>query len=171
MVKGSYIRYKFIAAHRIKIFMNFSKTFFPFVIVIMALTGCSSIKTDTKNPPEEAAYKITAREKLGPGTVEYVFNAPGTFVVCMKASKPTNLIPQHHVMFFVYDLASNIIIHEDEIANGDVIWNNDYQIKVTMIPGIIKDDDTAGNQVLGYLYDTRLKKKIDLSSTNIQKLN
>lgn len=151
--------------------MNFVKTFFPFAIVIMALTGCSSIKTDTKNPPEEAAYKITAREKLGPSHVEYVFNASKAFVICMKASKPTDLMPQHHFIFFVYDVANKRIILEDEIANGDITWKNDYQVQVTLVPGIIKDDDTAGNQVLGYLYDTRLKKKIDLSSTNIQKLD
>lgn len=68
-------------------------------------------------------------------------------------------------------MAGDAILHEDEIANGDVTWNNDYQIKVTMIPGIIKDDDKASAQPLGYMYDIRLKKKIDLSSSDIQKLN
>lgn len=151
--------------------MNFLKMLFAFAMGIMALIGCSSIKTDTKNSPDEAAYKTTALKKFGPGAVEYVFNAPKTFVICMKAPKPTDLVPQHHCSFFVYDVANNTILHEDEFPNGTIVWKNDDQVQVTLIPGIIKDDDTVGNQVLGYLYDTRLKKKIDLSSGKIQKLN
>lgn len=151
--------------------MNITKIFFPLVIVIITLVSCSSTKTSTKNSTEEPAYKSVATKKLGTGNVEYLFNASKTVVVCMKASKPTDLMPQHHFIFFVYDVAGDAILHEDEIANGDVTWNNDYQIKVTMIPGIIKDDGKASAQPLGYMYDIRLKKKIDLSSSDIQKLN
>ncbi|MBI3578118.1 MAG: hypothetical protein HY276_06790 [Ignavibacteriales bacterium] len=151
--------------------MNVTKNFFPLVIAIIMLISCSSTKTGSKNSTEEPVYKSVAAKKLGTGAVEYLFNASNTVVVCMKASKPTNLMPQHHIIFFVYDVAGDAILHEDEIANGDVTWNNDYQIKVTMIPGIIKDDDKAGTQPSGYMYDIRLKKKIDLSSSDIQKLN
>ena len=62
--------------------------------------------------------------------------------------------------FFVYNTGEKKVIFQDNLANGDIKWKNNYQFIVTTIPEIVKGDDEENIQNFGYTYDVIKRRKL-----------
>ena len=92
------------------------------------------------------------------------YNSDNTFVLCLKRNKKTEPSPFPSINYFVYDIKGEILLFEEAIDRGDVKWINDFQIKISTIPGIVKGDEKNEGKGAEYIYDLKLKKKIFNSS-------
>jgi hypothetical protein len=108
-----------------------------------------------------------AAQMYGPA-VEFLFNESKTAVVCFKKSKPTPLLPQRQVQYFVFDLVSDTMLYEDNIPNGSVEWKDNFSILVNITPGNEKTEDVTPPTVHGYIYDIRIRKARELNSEPVQ---
>ena len=130
------------------------------------LISCSTGDvTKTESRGEE--YKSLAVQKYGQG-VEFIQNASGTALLCVKRSKPTQLNPQQQIEFFVYDMKAKDVLFEDSIPNGTVGWNDEFSIVVSIVPGTVRDDDKTPAPRPGYIYDLRSRKTRDLESVIVR---
>jgi len=137
-------------------------------LLLMLFIACGSSRKDIKEPDSRALrYRSTAVEKYGPG-VEFLFNEARTAVVCLKKSKPTLLLPQQQVAFFVFDLLSDSIMYEQNIPNGSVEWKDNFSILVNITPGNEKAEDVTPPTRYGYIYDIRIRKTREINSSPIQ---
>ena len=144
-----------------RIFYNFA-----FIFSLAALASCSSGDV-TKTELRDEEYKTIALQKFGQG-VEFVQNASGSAVLCVKRSKPTQLNPQQQVAFLVYDLKAKGVLFEDSIPNGSVGWNDEFSIIVSIVPGTVRDDDKTPAPRPGYIYDLRSRKTRDIEGVNVR---
>ena len=119
--------------------------------------ACSTSKMDSQRSSNSQTYKSIAAGKYGKG-IEYLFNEPKTYVVCLKRVKPTAQAPQNQTSFFIYDLEKEEIIFEESSIDAEVKWKSDTQVEVKITPGIISGDETEDDFI--YLYDVRSRKKI-----------
>ncbi len=60
----------------------------------------------------------------------------------------------------MYDLKNDKVLFEDSLANGSIKWLDEYQIQVSTIPGIVTGDDEASDDLMGYVYDVKLQRKL-----------
>jgi len=97
-------------------------------------------------------------------------NSSNTFTLCVKKIKSSDHSPRNTINYFVYDLSVEELIHEESIANGNVKWLNDHQIQISITPGTVKGDEKGEGEPTGYIYDTKLKKKI-ISKTFLPGIN
>ena len=147
----------------------FAKSFSFLTIVVLAGTvpSCTSHHDVRQQQSPIARYQSLAREKYGDG-VDFVPNAMKTAVLCLKMPKPTSLLPQHRVSFFLFDLASDTILYEDNIPNGSVEWKDEFTILVNITPGNEKAEDVSPPTRHGYIYDIRIRKTRELNSAPVQ---
>jgi hypothetical protein len=136
------------------------------IFSLAALVSCST-RNVTKTELRGEEYKTIAVQKFGQG-VEFVQNASGSAMLCVKRSKPTQLNPQQQIQFFVYDMKAKDVLFEDSIPNGSVGWNDEFSIIVSIVPGIVRDDDKTPPLHPGYIYDLRSRKTRDLESINVR---
>ncbi len=143
--------------------------FFNYIAAVLALAALLSCSTrDVKKTElQDGGYQSIAVQEFGQG-VEFIQNASGSAVLCVKRSKPTQLNPQQQVAFLVYDLKTKNVLFEDSIPNGSVRWNDEFSIVVTIVPGTVRDDDKTPAQRPGYIYDLRSRKTRDLESVIVR---
>ena len=122
-----------------------------FCLPALIFVSCASTKESSAEVSALDRCKKIAVEKYG-RDLEYAFNDSKTHILCKKESKPTTQNPQHRVEFFVYDTTRNKLLFEDSLPDGKVSWINDHQLQITIIPGIVRGDES--NPVPpGYIYD------------------
>jgi hypothetical protein len=134
------------------------------VSVLLALVSCSTQET-MKQARDERSYRLLAESKYGTG-FEELLNPSGTAVVCLKASKPTQLQPQQQIAFFVYDLQTKSLLFEDSIPNGSVRWKDSVSVMVNLVPGTVRDEEQPPFVRLGYIFDLRTRKTRDLNAVD-----
>lgn len=127
------------------------------VLTCLFFIACNTSKMDSPKSSDSGTYKSIAAEKYGTG-IEYLFNEPRTYVVCLKRIKPTAEAPQNQTNFFIYDLGKEKIIFEESSIDAQVKWKNDSQVQVKITPGIVSGDETEDDFI--YLYDVKAEKKI-----------
>jgi len=130
------------------------------LLVCMYLFSCSS-RDVTKREMTPTDFRAIATRKLGEGA-ESIPNPAKTAVLCVKRSKPTTLMPQHQVSFFIYNVAEGKVVFEDNLANGSVGWKDERLVLVEIVPGIEKLDESSPPQLRGYLVDALTGQKSDL---------
>ena len=139
----------------------------PVVLVLCCtIIACSSREARKQEIPGER-YKVLSAQKYGEGA-EWIPNAPKTAVLCMKRSKPTTELPQHRVSFFVFDVAAERVVFEDDIPNGSVGWKDDQSVIVEIVPGIERKDELSPSPRHGYLVDVRTGKTRELKSAIVR---
>jgi len=127
--------------------------------IVFALASCAPAKTDSKSVASVDNYRKLAVDKYK-DNITYRVNLTHSYVLCHKQSRPTSLNPFPPVQFFVYDLKQERVLFEDSLANGSLKWLNDFQIQVSTIPGIVTGDEEADKNLLGYIYDVKLQRKL-----------
>ncbi|MFQ5652229.1 MAG: hypothetical protein ACE5IY_20050 [bacterium] len=130
-----------------------------FSVFLLLTVTCASSQKDRQNAREPGNYKKLALEKFGEDVQTY-FNQSKTFVLCIKKDKTSSQNPFPPLRYFIFDLHRQEILHEESLPNGGVDWLNDYQIKITLIPGFITADERINKNLMGYIYDVKKRKKI-----------
>ncbi|MGD8306929.1 MAG: hypothetical protein PVF17_09760 [Ignavibacteria bacterium] len=121
----------------------------------------SKIKDSNDNRTENIEtldeYVNLAKEKFN-DNYSIQMNSDKSCVLCFTKSLDGNELAP--LKYFLYDLNNEKIIFEDAVGPGSVQWINDYQIQVSIIPGIVKGEENSEGNVPGYIYDIKKKKKI-----------
>ncbi len=101
------------------------------------------------------AYQQVAEERLGK-EVRYTLNKAGTLVLGQQMQQRNAPALLHTLALVVIRLKDNAILYEDQIANSQVEWFNDTQLRIYTYPGMIQGD---ANQQTWYLLDPVTKQK------------
>jgi hypothetical protein len=137
------------------------------IMVVASFLSCSSSRQFRYEDSSSLRYRTLGTEKYGKG-VEYRSNSTKTAVLCVKESKTTLLVPQRRIAFFVFDVAADSILFEDDLANGSVGWDDEFSIIVKIIPGIEESEEKLPHRQLGYIFDLRSKKTRNLEGMIVQ---
>jgi hypothetical protein len=97
-----------------------------------------------------------AKEKLGAGA-EFRLNADKTFVLCRNRVEATGASPLGSVAYFVYDLKADEVVHDGTLHGGSVRWLNNYQLKLTEVPGTVK---AYSDGPVIHIFDLKLGKRL-----------
>lgn len=136
-------------------------------LLFLLSTSCATSKNENNPPqidsPNSQVYKALAEKKFD-GQANYVFNADSSAVLCVKQSK-SNSAPFPVLRFFVYDVDSAEVVHEESLPRGTVEWIDKSRFRVTTVPGIVsgREDDSGS---YGYVYDIKLRRKVGLPSVD-----
>ena len=132
----------------------------------------TSEKTETTEIKEEKTVEIEkytelAKDKFG-DNFSIQMNSDKTYVLCSNVPKSIKDNRPATVSYFIYDLKNEKIVFEESIPDGNVSWLNEHQIKITIIPGIVKGDEKEEGSDSGYIYDIIQMKKIFNSDQKIE---
>ncbi len=130
--------------------------------IVQVLVSCASARMDSVAVDAVSKYSQLAIEKYH-DNITYRENLAHSYVICYKQSRPGSLNPYPPLQFFVYAIKTDQILFEDSLSNGSIKWLNEYQFQVSTVPGIVTHDEEANKQLMGYIYDIQLKRKL---STN-----
>ncbi|ELR68234.1 hypothetical protein C900_00588 [Fulvivirga imtechensis AK7] len=130
-------------------------TYLP-VIFFLILASC----INGKKQATRYDYQSISEAKL-PAPVEYSFSADSTYVLALNEKKGTPKHPQNNIRYLVHDLTTNKLVLEDGLDNGSVSFHSDHELKIVLIPGIMKADQSLDDHT--YIYDLRTKEKRLLS--------
>ena len=110
------------------------KTFLSFIIVLLTIGSCRSLKKEATEPEiEKGSLTTIAKKELGEqyATLE---NATGEYTLVFNKYKAFQaLLP--NVKFFVYEKSTGSKIYEDDLSAGTAIWKSDYVISTTSTQG------------------------------------
>jgi len=146
--------------------MNLSRLFVFFSVINLPLIGCASridSKNDTQNvQAAKQSYKSIAEQRFQSGVV-YHYNSSKSYVICSTKSELTR-----QLIFFVYDLSREKIVHEGGDRIRQVKWISNEEIEVHDIPSQIRYEDElrpkdSGKNLFGYTLNLKTGKKTRLS--------
>lgn len=124
------------------------------------MSACGSSKEESEElQPDQPIYKKIAEEKFKKD-YKVKSNSDSTYLIVYYSprNKLRSLNPP--LKFFVYNTGEKKVIFQDNLANGDIKWKNNYQFIVTTIPEIVKGDDEENIQNFGYTYDVIKRRKL-----------
>ena len=125
------------------------------VILFSAVMGCSNSRDASDS---SASYVQEAESRFGSAyTCEP--NTTDRFILCSHRPDTTVMNPLPKVAFFVYDTKENAVMLEEAEFAGDVSWVDEFEIEMTITPGIVRDDGSG-----------KPKYKIDVRSGNRRKV-
>ena len=134
--------------------------FIIFVAIAMAsLSGCGN----SKQPADEVPAHINeARERFG-DRFECEPNDPDDYVLCAYRPDTTAMNPLPRVAFFVFDSQAQEVVMEQAQVAGAVKWVSDYELEMTLTPGIVTQD---GRGAPTYKIDVRSGDRIRLDGAD-----
>ncbi len=107
--------------------------------------------------PSSSDYRQLAESRLG-SKIQYTFNEDHTLVLCVASVPVAAPAITHSLQFLVIALEGNRLIYEDKIANAQVEWYNNTQLKILTSPGTVQiKPDLPKNY---YFFDLETKQKI-----------
>ncbi len=142
------------------------RNIFLFISLFLFLNACSSSKEGREeHQPELPIYKKIAEEKFNKD-YKVESNSDSTYLIIYYSTKNKITELATPLKFFVYNTKSKKVIFQDNLANGHVEWINNYQLKVSTIPEIIKGNKEENKQMFGYIYDVVTKRKLTTLDIN-----
>jgi hypothetical protein len=112
--------------------------------------GCCAASSEIMD--YEAAENL-AIEKLGENFVVEKNNS-GSLFICYKIEETRNRL--HILMhYFIYDVKSGRIIHEEKINDAAVKWFDEHNIEIKLTPEIISGDEDE----TGFIFNVITKEK------------
>ena len=136
-------------------------SFGTWLLLLFGISSCAGTGDDLRKAPAEKPFERIANEKFGQG-VSFAPNPSGPLVLCYRARKPTSQAPQRTIDFLVYDVASDKIVYEESLPDGEVAWKDGRHLQITIRPGIIPGED-AQQQPVSYLVDVLTHQRTPLS--------
>ncbi|OGU36901.1 MAG: hypothetical protein A2068_01000 [Ignavibacteria bacterium GWB2_35_6b] len=100
-----------------------------------------------------------AKEKFAENYI-MEFNPSKSYMLCFKKENKHKDQAPAPLTYFIYDINNDSVLFEESIGAGRVKWLNDYQVEISLIPGIVKGDEKQEDTNLNYIYDLRLQKKL-----------
>jgi len=128
-----------------------------FISLILFLNSCGSSKEE--HQPDMPTYKKIAEVNFK-NNYKAEFNKDSTYIIVYYSPKSKLMSLNPPLRFFVYNTGEKKVIFQDNLANGDIKWKNNYQFIVTTIPEIVKGDDEENMQNFGYTYDVIKRRKL-----------
>ncbi len=130
------------------------------VSLFLLMNSCSSSKEESGEIQSyQPLYKKIAEEKFN-NDYKIAFNKDSTYIIIYYYTQGNSKQQNSPLRFFVYNSGTNETIFQDNLANGDVKWINNYQFKVSTIPGIVKGNEDGNKEIFGYVYDVISKRKL-----------
>ena len=131
-------------------------------LVLLLLSGaCKPADTSVSNADTSMTstsdYRKLAESLLG-SKVKYALNEAKTLVLC--ATSEAVVAPAHtnSLRFLVIALKDNRIVYQDQMANAEVTWYNNTQLKIYTYPGTVQVKPNQSKNY--YLYDIETKQKL-----------
>ena len=138
-----------------KIKKYFNLAFVSLFLFSLPYCTCSESQTlkndEMKNLKK---YEILAKEKFKKNYLVDL-NSSQSFAICSNNTKSNSFSS-----FFIYDILADKMLFEDSNNFSSVKWINEHQIKVSVIPGIVKGKENEEENNIGYMYDVKKKQKI-----------
>lgn len=125
--------------------------------VMICLTSCKPSKTQINGEDTPKSLSELALEKYG-AAATIKFNKSKSHALVSKTQKDKNAAFSS-VHFLVYEESTGDTILEDFINQGKVVWLDNNQIKVTVVAGMHKENDSAG-----YLFDVVTGKRTSIKN-------
>ena len=136
--------------------MIMKKIIYLSVSLLIILVSC----VNGKKQATHYDYKAISEEKLQ-APVEYTFSADSTYILAISEKKGTPQHPQNNIKYVVHNLETNEVVLEEALDNGSVSFYSGHELKIVLIPGIMRADQTIDDHT--YIYDLRTKEKRPLS--------
>ena len=124
------------------------------VLGLVFFLACANGKTQPSN------YKSVSEKKLR-GQIEHVFSPDSSYVLSYVEQKGTSQMPQNNIRYIVIDMSNDEVVLENSIDNGNVSFYSDTQLKVFMIPGIMREDQDRDD--FTYIYNLKTGEKHTLT--------
>ena len=141
--------------------------FYTLAVALLVVGVSCKTSEGAKGERQVRGYQALAELKYG-RRVDFIMNSTGTAVLCVSKSKPTQLQPQQQISFFVFDMKTESVLHEDSVPNGWVSWENDNSVIVVVTPGTVRDEDKGQPERAGYVFDLRTRKTRDLGKADVR---
>lgn len=126
-----------------------------------ATTGSNMANESSSNSYTQSNYRQIAESKLGKGA-DYAMNNAQTMVLCKKSEEVTAPAMINSIHFLVISLENNTVLYEDKVANAQINWFTDTQLKINTFPGTVQNTPDKKNTY--YIYDLETKQKISPGS-------
>ncbi|RDC61682.1 hypothetical protein [Adhaeribacter pallidiroseus] len=131
-------------------------------LFLLLLSGaCKPVGTSATTVPvpmkNSSGYRQLAESRLG-GKVQYAFNETHTLVLGFSSEPMAAPGITHLLRFLVIALKDNRLLYEDQIANAQVEWYNNAQLKIRTSPGILQNQLNQPKNY--YLYDLETQQKL-----------
>ena len=129
------------------------------LIFSLFLEGCAG----SSALPEKHSIALNklSLERFGTG-YRHLYNSDTTFSIAVKQEKASARNPNPLLQYFVFNLADEKIIYEDNVPGGSIFWKDNGRIEVRETPGTVRAGD--GNKIYGYIYDVKSGIKSELDS-------
>ena len=116
----------------------------------ITIYGCCAASSELMD--YKAAEKL-AKEKFGENFVVQKNNS-GALFLCYKTEETRN---QLHTMlhYFIYDVKSGSIIHQEKLNDASVRWFDEQNIEIKLTPEIIIGDEDE----TGFIFNVITKEK------------
>jgi len=98
--------------------------------------GCGSSKESAADTPQ---YIDEARDRFGEDFACEP-NTPEDYILCAHRPGTTAMSPIPRVAFFVFDVEADEVVFEKGQVTGNIRWTADYEIEMTLTPGIVTSD-------------------------------
>jgi len=138
---------------------HLKKTYFYFGITVFSafllISCCTQVKLTGKVHDNKIYEKIALKKYKG--EIDYLYNESHDHVICLNKNKTTQYAPHPSVDFFIFDIAADSIVFEQNSVNAEIKWINNTAAEVTITPEIINEDETGDKN--SYVFDIIKKKK------------
>jgi hypothetical protein len=113
------------------------------LVVIFCVFSCAVPKTKLTEKGEQdwqkKAFTIVQKHWNTDEEIEVLFNESKDFVLCSK--KLSKKQPSYRLQMLVIEIASESVIYENSLQNGQVAWEGKYWLKIHHKPEMVKKDE------------------------------
>lgn len=129
-----------------------ARMLYLFLLLIM-FSSCSSSQCTDKKVSQKSELNKIAKDIID-NEFDIVNNKTNEYALCIENSDMDN-----SKKFFVYEYATGAVVHKGNYIMGNVTWSSDYEINLTIHPGIISKEDTGKKP--GYYFNVITKTKVN----------
>jgi len=144
---------------------------FPFLLLIsVVLVSFNCHKDVTKdNGKQIKSFEQIALEKYK-NNIGYMYSPDSSFVACFRKETKEEANGVQQLRFFIYDIKNDKLVFEDNLRSENILWLNNYKLKVMKRPGMVTNDPQKNIELMGYIYDIKQNKKLPLQNLTDDKL-
>lgn len=124
-------------------------------ICLLIFFSCSSETISKKNMNQLGALIKSKNWE----NVSQIPNNDSSYILIVNQKKATNLIPSPELSYFIYDISKDEIVYEEEMIKGKIKWFDNENLRISLSPGIIKDNEKENVELFGYTINIKTKIK------------
>jgi len=125
----------------------------------------SNIDTINTNEAEELVNNAISKYLNQKDSILIIHNEKNNLSLYLSIKQATDINPNNHINFFVFDKIKNIVVYNGKYSNANISWYNNNQLLLERYFGIIEDKE-SGN-IKKYIIDLK-SGKVEPSSKEIK---